>query len=99
MRPELIPKTPAQMTGLIHMTLMARIYGDITTEARRRGMTDDDITAIEERAIELLGKGEDFAGEFETFQAEIAVAAAVKLTRDFLAGVKSGREQELRENT
>lgn len=94
----MIPKTAAEMTGLVHIALLTRIYGDVTMAARRGRLTEDAIATIERRAIATLGGADQFADEFKTFQAEVAVAEAVKITRELLASVRAGRERQIRES-
>mgnify|MGYP001323138618 CR=1 FL=1 len=91
----MIPKSPSEMTNLIVQILMLRIYGDITAAARRGRISEHDIALIERSAIRAIKEGPDFSHEFETFEAEPAVAAGIKLVEDFLATTRSARINQI----
>lgn len=91
----MIPSTPQEMTDLITHTLLLRVYGDITTAARRGRLTEHDISLIERSAIRLLKDEAKFADEFPTFEAEPAVAAGISQVEDFLAAARSGRINQI----
>ena len=91
----MLPRTPDEMTSLIVMAMLTRIYGDITLAARRGRLTGHDIVTIENKIERLMRDAEDFAEEFETFEAEPACAKAMQIVEQFLAATRGGRVRQI----
>lgn len=85
----MIPETAREMVLRIQLTLLTRAYGDVTTAARRKGISENTLRQIEGDAVAIFNAGGDFAAEFETFQAELARADAL---RGFTQLCEDGRE-------
>lgn len=79
------PKTPDEMSAVIETVIRLRAYADLAAAARRGPLDEPAIAAIEATAIAAVGHGDEFADEFPTFQAEIAVADAKQVMREEFA--------------
>lgn len=93
----MIPKTPQEMQAMIFVAVVTRLYGDVTTEARRRRLTEHDIAGIERRALATLKDGPDFAHEFTTFEAEPVVAKTLKDIEALLIMARAGRLKNIQQ--
>jgi len=91
----MIPKTSQEMQSLLIMALITRLYGDITTEARRKRLTEHDIGTIEQRTMRYLSGGPDFAHEFKDFEAEIPRAAALKIVKEMCDAIRAVRAKQI----
>ena len=91
----MIPETAREMVLRIQLSLLTRAYGDATTAARRKGVSENALRQIEGDAIAIFNAGADFATEFETFQAEIAVADALRGFTQICEHVREGRVKNL----
>ena len=68
------PKTPDDMFSLVTHAMMVRLYGELALEARRKRLTEHDISLIETRIIRILREGEDFSGEVKGYESEPVMA-------------------------
>lgn len=93
----MIPKTPDEMYTMLFKTLITRAYGDITTEARRRRLTEHDIAAIERRILDFRRDLEEIPDEFPTFETEPVVARAFNEMQEFFAVLRAARIQNIRQ--
>ena len=84
------PTTPDELAAMLMFTMMTRLYGDVTTEARKRRLTDHDIETIERTVLAFKKDTDAFAKEFP-FQTEVVVARVFNDLKQFLAAAKSGR--------
>lgn len=91
----MMPETPEQMEWLLTMALVTRLYGDATSAARRKRLTEHDISLLEDRIIRDFAAGPDFAQEFQTFQAEIPRAAALKTIKEMCAVIRADRQKKI----
>lgn len=87
----MIPETPEEMTAVITNSVIADLYVRITTEARKRRLTEHDIAVIERRAIEEWREAKNAAHEFTTYEAEPAILQGLKHVEDFTAGARAQR--------
>lgn len=90
-----LPKTPADLTGMLLMTLLIRAYGDITTAARRGRLTEHDIDRIERNTLAILTEAEDFSHEIKGYEAEPARAEAIAQVKTLFANVRAGRVKQI----
>lgn len=91
-----IPQTPDQMTEMMFRLGMQRAYLDVTTEARRRRLTEHDIALIERNIMDLLtGVDSAIAKEFTQFEAEPAIAAARQKLKSYFALTLQARAQDI----
>jgi hypothetical protein len=92
-----IPANPAEMMTMILQTALVRLYGDVTTAARRGRLTENDIAVIERRAMADLAMPKGIAHEFTDFEAEPAWRKAEHEIRSLLLIIKTARERHIRE--
>lgn len=93
----MLPRTPDEMRSMLYMSMISRVYGDITTEARRRRLTEHDIANIERRVLSILRDGDSFAHEFTTFQVEPVIAQVLKELETFFAMTREARIQSIQQ--
>lgn len=91
----MLPETAREMVLRIQLALLHRAYGDVTTAARRKGISENAIRQIEGDEVAIFNAGGDFATEFETFQAEIARADALRGFAQLCEAVREGRAKNL----
>gem|GEM_PF-5303523 len=91
-----VPQTPEQMTEMVFRLGIQRAYLDISTEARRRRITEHDIALIERHIVELTTGNDTAIGQqFQTFEAEPALAAARQKLKDYFALTREARAQNI----
>lgn len=90
----MIPDTPGQMHSVLFMTMLSRAYGDITATARRRRLSEHDISTIEGKVLAMLRDAPDFAGEFTTFEVEPVLAGVLQQLEQFFAAIRAGRAKQ-----
>jgi hypothetical protein len=93
----MIPKTPEEFFAILYKTLVSRIYLDLTTEARRRRLTEHDIATIERRVLDFRRETDAFAHEFETFETEPVVARTFQEMQEFFAVTKAARIEKVQQ--
>lgn len=86
-----LPRTPAELTGMLFNLGVLRAYRDLSAAAWQGRLSNADIERIERRAIAMLGEAADAADEFQTFEAEPAIAATQQQLRELFAGFAQGR--------
>lgn len=93
----MLPKTPEEMYSLLLRAMLLRAYGDITTAARRKRLTEHDIATIERNTLDILKGAADFADEFKTFEVEPVRANALREVQEFFAVTRTGRQKQIAE--
>ena len=91
----MIPRTPEELYATVFLAMITRLYGDVTTEARRRRLTEHDIATIERKLLELMGTGAEFAQEIKGFEAEPVMAKARNEIQQIFAMTKAGRVKQI----
>ena len=89
------PKTPQEFYSFIVKGLYINLYQAVTTQARRKRLTEHDIALIEHKAIALAKEALDLANEFKTFEIEPQLAMALNEINEFCASIRAVRVQQL----
>lgn len=91
------PETPGELTALLFRGTLNTLYGEMTLAARRKRLTEHDITQIERAALDRMAKPEGVEHEFEHFEAELAWRDAETLLKQLFAICRLTREKAIRE--
>lgn len=91
------PKTPEELYSILFKTLFSRLYLDMTSEARRRRLTEHDIAMIEKRVLAFQRQTDNFAGEFTTFETEPVVARVFQEMQELFAVTKPARVDKVQQ--
>ncbi|MGV0817147.1 hypothetical protein [Martelella sp. AMO21009] len=89
------PKTPHELTQLLVNVMTLDLYGEITTAARKKRLTEHDIAAVERKVIAKIKDGPDFSHEALTYEAEPAIARAIAMVKDFTETAARGRKTKI----
>ncbi len=89
------PKTPQEFYSFIVKGLYINLYQAVTTQARRKRLTEHDIALIEHKAIAIAKEALDLANEFKTFEIEPQLAMALNEINEFCASIRVARIEEI----
>lgn len=89
------PKTPEEFHSFMLKGLYINLYQAVTTQARRKRLTEHDIALIEHKAIALAKEALHLADEFRTFEIEPPLAMALNEINEFCASIRAVRVQQL----
>lgn len=96
MRLDVIPQNGAQMTEMMFRAGFSRAYVEISTEARRKRLTEHDIAVIERRIVsEFATYDPCMADEFPTFEVEPAMAKAREQLKQFFEIARQARAKDI----
>lgn len=89
------PKTPDELFSLVAHQMLLRVYGDLALEARRKRLTEHDISLIETRVIRIIREAEDFSGEVKGYESEPVMADVEAYLKGIFARMRELRAADI----
>lgn len=86
-----MPRSPDEFRRVLLARFIARFVEDITWEARKHRLTEEDITRIEQRALHVIGSSKSMATEIDAFQVEATIAAVIASLEEMFEQIRLRR--------
>lgn len=93
------PETAQDLYLTLFKTMIIRAYGDITTAARRKRLTEHDIRSIEKNVLTILAESQDFSGEFPAFDAKRVIVMTLDEVDEWFTACRAERIKKIAEES
>lgn len=89
------PKSPEELYSVLLRAFWTRAYGDLTTAARRKRLTEHDIALIEKRVLETAAEALNAAHEFPEFDARRVIEGMLAEGSEGFRVIRESRAKQI----